>query len=88
MWILKNSTNLLSSLAHLGVRKATSIETFDFSTLYTSTNLTYTLSTKNSIILQLSLTVYLLSPFKRSLMKWLLFLPALMLVFGAASFCV
>ena len=37
MWILKNSTNLLSSLAHLGVRKATSIQTFDFSTLYTST---------------------------------------------------
>ena len=36
MWILKNSTNLLSSLAHLGVRKATSIQTFDFSTLYTS----------------------------------------------------
>ena len=35
MWILKNSTNLLSSLAHLGVRKATSIQTFDFSTLYT-----------------------------------------------------
>ena len=36
MWIRKNSTNLLSSLAHLGVRKATSIQTFDFSTLYTS----------------------------------------------------
>ena len=36
MWILKNSTNLLSSLAHLRVRKATSIQTFDFSTLYTS----------------------------------------------------
>ena len=36
MWILKNSTNLLSSLGHLGVRKATSIQTFDFSTLYTS----------------------------------------------------
>ena len=36
MWILKNSINLLSSLAHLGVRKATSIQTFDFSTLYTS----------------------------------------------------
>ena len=29
-WILKNSTNLLSFLAHLGVRKATSIKTFDF----------------------------------------------------------
>ena len=36
MGILKNSTNLLSSLAHLGVRKATSIQTFDFSTLDTS----------------------------------------------------
>ena len=36
MWILKNSTKLLSSLGHLGVRKATSIQTFDFSTLYTS----------------------------------------------------
>ena len=36
MWILKNSTNLLSSLGNLGVHKATSILTFDFSTLYTS----------------------------------------------------
>ena len=36
MWILKNSTNLLSSLGRLGVHKATSIQTFDFSTLYTS----------------------------------------------------
>ena len=36
MWILKNSTNLLSSLGHLGVHKATSIPTFDFSTLYSS----------------------------------------------------
>ena len=36
MWILKNSTNLLSSLGHLGVHRATSIQTFDFSTLYTS----------------------------------------------------
>ena len=35
MWILKNSTDLLSSLAYLGVRKATSIETFHFSTLHT-----------------------------------------------------
>ena len=33
MWILKNSTNLLSSLSHLGVHRATSIQTFDFSTL-------------------------------------------------------
>ena len=31
MWILKNSTNLLSSLGQLRVRKATSIKTFDFS---------------------------------------------------------
>ena len=30
MWILKNSTNLLSSLSHLGVHRATSIQTFDF----------------------------------------------------------
>ena len=36
MWILKNSTNLLSSLGHLGVHRATSIQIFDFSTLYTS----------------------------------------------------
>ena len=36
MDILKNSTNLLSSLGHLGVHRATSIQTFDFSTLYTS----------------------------------------------------
>ena len=36
MWILQNSTNLLSSLSHLEVRRATSIQTFDFSTLYTS----------------------------------------------------
>ena len=36
MWILKNSTNLLLSLSHLGVHRATSIQIFDFSTLYTS----------------------------------------------------
>ena len=30
MWILKKSTNLLSSLAHLGVRKATSIQNLIF----------------------------------------------------------
>ena len=36
MWILKNSTNLLSSLSQLGVHRATSIQKFDFSTLYTS----------------------------------------------------
>ena len=34
--MLKNSTNLLSSLSHLGVYRATSIQTFDSSTLYTS----------------------------------------------------
>ena len=36
MRILKNSTNLLSSLSHMGVHRATSIQTFDFSILYTS----------------------------------------------------
>ena len=36
MWILKNSTNLLSSLGHLGVHRATSIQKFDFAILYTS----------------------------------------------------
>ena len=36
LWILKNFTNLLSSSAHLEVLKATSIQTFDFSTLHTS----------------------------------------------------
>ena len=36
MWILENSTNLLSSLGHLGIYRATSIQTFDFCTLYTS----------------------------------------------------
>ena len=36
MWILKNSTNLLSSLSHLGVHRATSIQTIDFSTLHIS----------------------------------------------------
>ena len=29
MWTLENFTNLLSSLAHFGVRKETSIQTFD-----------------------------------------------------------
>ena len=33
MWTLKNSTNLQSLLGHLGVCKATSIQTFGFSTL-------------------------------------------------------
>ena len=36
MWILKNSTSLLSSLDQLAVRTAKSVQTFDFSTLYTS----------------------------------------------------
>ena len=36
MWILKNSTSLLSSLDQLDVRTATSVQTFDFSTVYTS----------------------------------------------------
>ena len=36
MWILRNSTNLLSSLSHLGVHRATSVQTFDFFILYTS----------------------------------------------------
>ena len=36
MWILKNSKELLSSLEHQRVHKAKSIQTFDFSTLYTS----------------------------------------------------
>ena len=36
MWILKNSTSLLSSLDKLYVRTATSVQTFDFSTLDTS----------------------------------------------------
>ena len=37
MWILKNSTSLLSSFDQLDVRTAMSVQTFDFSTLYTST---------------------------------------------------
>ena len=36
MWIPKNSTSLLSSLDQLDVRTATSVQTFDFSTLYTT----------------------------------------------------
>ena len=50
MWILKNSTNLLSSLAHLGVRKATSIQTFDISTPYTSIPRDLLKSRMNNII--------------------------------------
>ena len=49
-WILKNSTNLLSSLGYLGVRKAASIQTFDFSTLYTSIPDDLLKSRKNNII--------------------------------------
>ena len=37
MWIVKNSTSLLSSLDQLDVRTTTSVQTFDFSTLSTST---------------------------------------------------
>ena len=36
MWILKNSRSLLSSLHQLDVCTATSVQKFDFSTLYTS----------------------------------------------------
>ena len=36
MWILKNSTSLLSSLYQLEVCTATSVQPFDFSTLHTS----------------------------------------------------
>ena len=50
MWILKNSTNLLSSLGHLGVHRATSIQTFDFSTLYMSIAHDLPKSRMNSII--------------------------------------
>ena len=50
MWILKNSTNLLSSLGHLEVHRATSIQTFDFSTLYTSIPHDLLKSRMNSII--------------------------------------
>ena len=50
MWILKNSTNILSSLSQLGVHRATSIETFDFSTLYTSIPHDLLKSRMNSII--------------------------------------
>ena len=36
MWILTNSASLLSSLGQLDVHTATSVQTFDFSNLYTS----------------------------------------------------
>ena len=36
MWIVKSSTSLLSSLDQLDVRTATSVQTYDSSTLYTS----------------------------------------------------
>ena len=36
MWIVKNSTSLLSSLGQLDVRTATSVQTYNFSTLFTS----------------------------------------------------
>ena len=47
---LTNSTNLLSSLSHLGVHRATSIQIFDFSTLYTSIPHDLLKSRMNSII--------------------------------------
>ena len=50
MLILKNSTNLLSSLSHLGVHRVTSIQTFDFSTLYTLIPHDLLKSRMNSII--------------------------------------
>ena len=50
MWTLKNSTNLRSSLSHLGVHRATFIQTFDFSTLYTSIPHDLLKSRMNSII--------------------------------------
>ena len=50
MWILKNSTNLVSSLSHLGVHRATSIQTFDFSSMYTSFPHNLFKSPMNSII--------------------------------------
>ena len=50
MWILKNSTNLPSSLRHLGVHRTTSIQTFDFSTLYTSIPHDLLISRMNNII--------------------------------------
>ena len=50
MWILKNSRNLLSSLDHVGVHRATSIQTFDFPTLYTSISHDLLKSRMNNII--------------------------------------
>ena len=50
MCILKNSTNLLSPLGHLGVHRATSIQTFNFSTLYISIPHDLLKSRMNSII--------------------------------------
>ena len=41
MWILESSTGLLSSLGHLGVHGVASIQSFDFSTLYTSSHMIY-----------------------------------------------
>ena len=50
MWTLKNSRNLLSSLGHLGVHRATSIQTFDFLPFYTSIPHDLLKSRMNSII--------------------------------------
>ena len=56
MWILKNSTNLLSSLGQLGVHKATSIQTFDHWKEVTETqfskNLVFTQFYKNVLFIQ------------------------------------
>ena len=47
---VKNSTNLLLSLGHLGVHRATSIQTVDFYTLYTSISHDLFKSRMNNII--------------------------------------
>ena len=41
MWILKNSTSLLSSLDQLDVRTATSVQTFDFSNFTPQSHMIY-----------------------------------------------
>ena len=50
MCIRKNSTNVLSSLGHSGVHRSTSIQTLNFSTLYTSILHDLLKSCMNSII--------------------------------------
>ena len=51
-----------------------------------STKLSTYIIHKNSVILQVSLAVYLLSPFKGSLVKQPLFLPTLMWVYRVVQF--